>query len=111
MATEEMNIERFEGVNQAFGDAVLPAGATRWSYGFIDDEDALTRIGGKLCLPSSMNSYGQVIDLHHLEFESEEYVLVHHTSQRELYDTEDLDVEVSTADGVEEYGLGDHQTE
>jgi hypothetical protein len=102
---EEFNIERFEGVNQAFKDLVLPPGGVRWSYGLIDDEDVLTRVGGKLCLPSSMKPFTQVIDLHHLRFEDDEFVLVHHSSSRELFDTEDLDADTESPDGILEYGV------
>lgn len=111
MPTEELNIERFDGVIQTFGDAVLPPGAVHWSYGLIDDGDTMGRIGGKMCLPSSMKPFTQVMDVHHLVFADDEFVLVHHSSSRELFDTEDLDAEVEAPDGISEYGLGDHRTE
>jgi len=111
MPTEELNIERFEGVIQTFGDAVLPGGAVKWAYGVIDDGDVLSRIGGKMCLASSMKPFAQVIDVHHLPFEDNDFVLVHHASSRELFDSGDLETEVASVDGITEYALGDHRTE
>lgn len=105
MPTEELNIESFEGVNQVFKDSALKPGAVHWSYGLIDDEDTMGRIGGKVCLASSSKPHNMVIDIHHLEFAGDEFVLVHHGSARELFEPADLDAEPTTADGIKEYAI------
>ena len=110
MEEKKLKIDSFLGINQVMGDAVAPLGMSRYTYGLYVEDESLERIGGKMCLHSSMKKNSMVIDITHLKFSDDvQYVMVHHSSSRELYDTADFDTSSGTADGIDEYGVGDNK--
>lgn len=102
---KKLVIDEFAGSVQTIDDVLLPPGAVPWLFGLIDiRENKLARIGGKLCLNDSSLSYEAVIDLEQLEFRDENFVYVHHSSQREIVESADLTPIGTAPDGIEEYG-------
>ena len=109
MEEKQLQIDKFIGINQVIGDPIIPPGAARHVYGLYAEGDSLQRIGGKMCLHSSMKTQAQVMGITHVRFSAgREFVLIHHSTSRDLYDTDDLDTETETVVGIDEYGIGDN---
>ena len=105
MAKRKLNIDEFPGVVQAYGDSVRAPGAVEWQFGLQPDHHGhMKRIGGALNIASSNDYYQAVISMGQLEFQDEDFLLVHHMSTRELIEVDDIAPHVDAPDGIEEYG-------
>lgn len=104
---KRLSIEEFEGVIEAYDDALVVYGAAPSAYGLIDTEKKkLKRLGGSLSLMSTGTSQSAIIDLHQLHFETALSLLVHSTGRRQWIDADDLTPYVEPpVDGISEYGM------
>ena len=88
---DKIIIQELQGCNDIIDEIKLPAGLVPWSHGgYYNERSEFKRLQGKQALATSTSSRGMILTLAHVQFKSQDYLILHDNETYSAVDSVDL---------------------